>query len=324
MIRLLASVVLAFTLLPTAVAQERFASVKLEDGRSLHGRVLKMNLELLEIEVDNKVLKIPASQVRSCRFKMGVDPATVGAGDEAEKKTPVSSTAAEKPADEAAPAARPTPAPGHPSLQQPAPQQPALQQTALQQPASGASPEQDQEPPAAKTEATEGSRITWQGPIPDPVVPGSAESIPVDQRNRSHWQRRIGALDRTYPWLAPAAPSQWLSLGLLLLVGCGLGVHMSVRVVGGEAVQLSRSTGLGVWYMVTGLLQVAMVPVNDLSVVLMILANTTLSLFAMCTLFGLARLNAVLALTIQLGVGLLVFGVLELVTALLGSCGVTP
>lgn len=294
MIRLLASVALALSLLSPTVAQERFASVKLEDGRSLEGRVLKMNLELLEIEVDNKVLKIPASQVRSCRFKMGVDPATVGATGEAQAPATENSASA---ASEATPAA-----PGD-GVQDP--------QVGTQQPTAA--------PVGVETEE---ARITWRGPIQDPVVPGSSESMPVDQRNRSHWQRRIGRLDRSYPWLAPAAPSQWLSLGLLLLVGSGLAVHMSVRVVGGEAVQLARSTGLGVWYMLTGLLQVAMVPVNDLSVVLMLLGNTSLSLFALCTLFGLPRLNAALALTVQLGVGLLVFGILELVTALLGSVGV--
>lgn len=76
--------------------------------------------------------------------------------------------------------------------------------------------------------------------------------------------------------------------------------------------------------MVTGWAQVAMVPASDLSVVLMILINTSLSLFALCTLFGLARLNAVVALTVQLGFGVLVFGILELVTALFGSVGITP
>jgi len=272
----------------------------LEDGRKLEGRVLKMDLELLEIEVGNKVLKIPAAQVRSCRFKLGVDPATVGAGDEPETPAAAEGSTSDVPEAGAADV------PAAPDLA-----------AKPQQPDAAVAPAAPAPAPAGET-----ARITWKGPIQAPVVPGSTESVPVDQRGRSHWQRRIGALDRAYPWLAPAAPSQWLSLGLLLLVGSGLAVHMSVRVVGGEAVQLSRSTGLGVWYMVTGLLQVGMVPVSDLSVVLMMLGNASLSLFALCTLFGLPRLNAALALTLQLGVGLLVFGILELVTALLGSVGV--
>ena len=65
-----------------------------------------------------------------------------------------------------------------------------------------------------------------------------------------------------------------------------------------------------------------MVPVNDLSVVLMILLNSTLSLFGLVGLFGLSRSGAAVALMVQLGFAVLVFGILELVTALLGSVGV--
>lgn len=305
--RLLASVAFALLLLSPAVAQERYASIKLEDGRSLEGRVLVLNLDKLEIEVDNKILTIPAAQIRSCRFKQGVDPASVGAGDETE-------AAAAKPAGADPAAAVPTVA---------VPQGPAgSAKPATKADAVGDATARDQAAVPAGQDAD--SRITWTGPIADPVVPGSAETVPVDQRNGTHWQRRIGALDRAYPWLAPAAPRQWISLGLLLLIASGLVVHMSVWVVGGEAVQLSRSVGLGIWYMVTGWAQVAMVPITDLNIVLMILINTTLSLFALCSLFGLARLNAVVALTVQLGFGVLVFGILELVTALLGTVGVTP
>ena len=131
-------------------------------------------------------------------------------------------------------------------------------------------------------------------------------------------------LDTAYPWLAPAAPSQWISLGLLLLVGAGLIVHLSVHIAGGEELVLGRSVALGIWYLVTGLGQVALVPINDLTVVLMLLLNSTLALFGLVALFGLPRVGAVIALLIQLGFGVLVYGILELVTALLGSVGVTP
>ena len=131
-------------------------------------------------------------------------------------------------------------------------------------------------------------------------------------------------LDRAYPWLAPAAPSQWISLGVMLLVGLSLIVHLSVRVAGGEKPRLGRSMGLAIWFLVTGFLQVAMVPVNDLSVVLMILLNSSLALFGLVGLFGLGRSGAAVALMVQLGFAMLVFGILELVTALLGSVGVAP
>lgn len=300
--RLLASVGLAFALLSPAVAQERYASITLEDGRSFEGRVMVLNLNKLEIEVDNKILRIPAAQIRSCQFKHGVDPAMVGADDETEAVAAKSDGTDPAAAD---PAATPH-VPGGSA-------EPATKSDAVGDATAAALARRGPAP-----------RITWTGPIADPVTPGSAATVPVDQRNRSHWQRRIGALDRAYPWLAPAAPNQWLSLALLLLVVSSLAVHVSVRVVGGDAVQLSRSVGLGIWYMVTGWAQVAMVPASDLSVVLMILINTSLSLFALCSLFGLARLNAVVALTVQLGFGVLVFGILELVTALFGSVGMTP
>lgn len=293
MIRLAALGGVLFALLAPAVAQERLALVQLEDGRRLEGRVLKMNLKLLEIEVGNKILRVPASLIRSCQFQESDDPATRALRESDEGNRP----AAAATLDENATAEAQDPAPA---------------------PAGEIAPAASKEAAAAANP----SRITWTGPLQDPVDPSSPEAVPVDQR-RSHLHRRIGMLDRAYPWLVPAAPSQWISLGIMLLVGLGLIVHMSVHVAGGEKIQLGRSMGLGVWYLLTGLAQVAMVPVNDLSIVLMILLNSTLSLFGLVGLFGLPRTGAVVALMVQLGVAVLVFGLLELVTALLGTVGVS-
>ncbi|HEB52338.1 MAG TPA: hypothetical protein ENI87_03675 [bacterium] len=138
---------------------------------------------------------------------------------------------------------------------------------------------------------------------------------------RSLWQRRMAQLEARYPWLAPLRPTQWFSIGLLLLIGSGLIVHLSVVVAGAEMPELGRSVMLGIWYLATGLGQVAIVSVNDLSVVLMLLANTTMALFGLCSLFGLSRFGALVAMLVQLGFGALVFGVFELVTALLGTVG---
>ncbi|MGK0153371.1 MAG: hypothetical protein ACI9SE_000315 [Neolewinella sp.] len=295
MIRLAALGGVLFALLAPAVAQDRLALVQLEDGRRLEGRVLKMNLKLLEIEVGNKILRVPASLIRSCQFQESGDPATRALRESDEGNRP----AAAAPLDENATAVAQDPAPA---------------------PAGEIAPAASKEADAAA--AANPSRITWTGPLQDPVDPSSPEAVPVDQR-RSHLHRRIGMLDRAYPWLVPAAPSQWISLGIMLLVGLGLIAHMSVHVAGGEKIQLGRSMGLGVWYLLTGLAQVAMVPVNDLSIVLMILLNSTLSLFGLVALFGLPRTGAVVALMVQLGVAVLVFGILELVTALLGTVGVS-
>jgi len=276
MIRLVALFAFACSLLAPLEAQERRATVRLEDGRTFEGRVLEMDLEQLAIEVDGKVVRLPATNIRSCRFRDSDDPASRALredekGEGAADKQPAE--AAEK-ADDGA-----VPEPHKPN-------------------------------------------ISWSGPLRDPVDPTSPEVVPVDMRHRFHLKRRIEALDRTYPWLAPAAPSQWISLGLLLLVGSGLIVHMSVHICGGEKPRLGRSVGLGVWYLLSAFAQVSLVPVNDLSVSVMVLINGSMSLFLLCLLFGLSRGQAVVAQVVQLGFGLLVFAILELVTSLLGSMGV--
>lgn len=163
--------------------------------------------------------------------------------------------------------------------------------------------------------------LPWDGPLPDPVDPNDPNSVPVDQRHSLHLRPRIEALDRAYPWLAPAAPAQWVSLGLLLLVGSGLLVHLSVRVAGADRPRLGRSVGLGLYYLGTALSQVAFVPVNDFSVSVMVLLNGSLSLFLLGKLFSLTRGQSLVAQCVQLGFGAGVFAVLELVTSLLGTVG---
>ena len=83
-----------------------------------------------------------------------------------------------------------------------------------------------------------------------------------------------------------------------------------------------RGIGLGLYYLGTTLAQVALVPVNDLSISVMVLLNGTLSLFFLRKLFGLTRGQAVVAQVMQLGFGAGVFAMLELVTSLLTTIGV--
>lgn len=147
----------------------------------------------------------------------------------------------------------------------------------------------------------------------------AASDVPLDVRNRSLLRARLNSLDDTYPWLQPTAPMQWLSLGLLLSIALSLTVHASAKVAGSEAATLPRSACIGIWYLVGGFMQVAAVPVSNLSIVLMLLANPAIALFLLTSLFGLTRLGAFIALAVQLGFAALGFGVLELVTAVLGS-----
>jgi hypothetical protein len=62
-------IVLWCLLLAVAVpAQNRVATVTLEDGRVLHGTVLQLDVDHMTIESNGKVQHLLASQIRRCRF----------------------------------------------------------------------------------------------------------------------------------------------------------------------------------------------------------------------------------------------------------------
>lgn len=258
-----------------APAQERRATVQLDDGKVLTGTVLAMDLTTLQMQVGHEVMTLPATRIKSCRFDVE---------EGGENAAPPTATA----------------------------------------PIANEAREAELEPVAAPEaeKAPTKPRITWKRPLPDPVDPEATAELPHDERRQTRLRARIEALDRAYPWLEPTAPAQWISLGLLLAIASTLVVHLSVRFAGAEASGLGRCFGLTVWYLLTGFLQLAMVPVNDLSVTLMLLANTTMALFWVGALFALPRINALIAFAIQLGFVALGYGVLELVNALLGSVGV--
>lgn len=267
-----------------APAQEREATVELDDGKVVVGKVLAMDLQTLQLQVDGATVAVEAARIRSCRFRplaASGEPAEGAGGDGAPDSPPQE------------PIAGPT---------ERAPAEPAV--------------------PAADPASTSAKpRITWRGPLQDPVDPEAQAQLPHDLRS-SRLRVRLEALDRAYPWLAPTAPAQWFSLGLILAIGATLVVQLSVRVAGAEIPGLGRCFGLAAWYLLTTFLQVAGVAVNDLTVVLMLLVNTSLALFWLVALFELPRLNALIAFAIQLGFVGLGWGVLELITAVLGSIGV--
>lgn len=269
-----------------APAQDREATVELDDGKVVVGKVLAMDLRTLQLQVDGAPLAVEAARIRSCRFRP-LEPA----GEPAEGES----------ADGAAALA---------------PQEPAAGSTA-----SAPADPAELAVPAAGSAAPGKPRITWRGPLQDPVDPEAAAQLPHDLRT-SRLRGRLEALDQAYPWLAPTAPAQWFSLGLILMIGATLVVQLSVRVAGAEIPSLGRCFGVAAWYLLTTFLQVAGVAVSDLTVVLMLLANTSLALFWLVALFELPRLNALVAFAIQLGFVGLGWGVLELITAVLGSIGV--
>jgi hypothetical protein len=158
-------------------------------------------------------------------------------------------------------------------------------------------------------------------PLPDPVVEGQDDApVPHDLR-RSRLRGRLELLDQAYPWLVPTEPIQWISIGLLLFAFLSLTVHVSTSVVGAEVNAAGRCMALAAWYLLTTLLQVALVPAVQLATCIMLIANPALALFWLRNLFGLTRGASVIAYAVQLGFVLLGYGVLELVTSLLGSIG---
>ncbi len=192
-------------------------------------------------------------------------------------------------------------------------------------PAPGVAPQKplaDVVPPVAN-EPKKGPRITWTEPLPAPLDTESPDAVPVDLRHASLWRLRLQSIDEVYPWLSPTSPHQWVSLGLLLLVAGSLVVHLSVRVAGTEAASFARSLGISAWYLVTGVAQMATVPCNDFTVVLMLLVNPTIALFWMREFFGMPRIGALIAFAVQVGFVALGFGVLHLIDAVLGSIGMT-
>lgn len=219
-------------------AQQRHVEAVVAGGQRISGRVLELDLEHVTIDLGDEVVRVEASQLRSCRFGSGA------AGD-------------------------------------------------------GGAPTSGEDAGLATGDA----RGWWSSDL---------------------LSRRVGALERAYPWLAPAGPAQWLSLGVLLLVGASLLVHVSANVAGADRPRLGLSVGLGIYYSLTALGQAALVPVHDLSVSTMVLLNGSLSLLLLCRLFGLSRGQALVAQSVQLGFGGLIYAGLELVSALLGSIGLTP
>ena len=256
-------------------AQERPATVVMEDGRELAGTVVAIDLGALQLRVGEEVLTLATGQIRSCKFQ-GIETA-------------------------AAPAPESAPVPAQPATQEPA-----------------------AAPAAAGTQRPPVRAARVHLPLPDPIVPGDEVAVPHDLRHRSHFMARLHAIDAAFPWLVPTDPTQWISLSLLLFACLSLVVHMSVTVIGAETPAFGRSMGLAFWYQLTGLLQMLMVPSAHVATFSMLIGNTAMALFWLRNLFGVSRGGAMIAFAVQLGFVVLGYGVLELVTALLGSIETLP
>lgn len=260
-------------------AQEQQARVVLQDGRVLEGRVVAIDLGRLQLRVGDEVLELPTAEVQSCRF----------------------ATVEDEPVD-----AEPTPAAPADGEQEPPSPAPA--------PLAEVAPT---DPPAAPA-ATPPAAVRPAAPQQPPAVVDSG-TAPNDPHRGSRLRQRLEALDAVYPWLVPEAPTQWISVALLLFLGLSSIVHVSVHVLGAEGASFGRSMALALWYELTGFLQLAMVPSVHIATFSMLIGNTALALFWLRSLFAVSRGGAVVALAVQLGFAVLGYGVLELVTSLLAS-----
>src|SRR5262245_56678268 len=95
-------------------AQERTATVTLDDGRVLIGRVVPTDISSLRLQVNGEVVTIPASKIASCHFESV-------AGSKPASAAPTAAPAV-APAPMGETAAAPQPAPAQPVT---APQEPA-------------------------------------------------------------------------------------------------------------------------------------------------------------------------------------------------------
>ncbi len=322
---------LLVTLLAAATgrAQERrIAIVELENGTTVEGRVVRMDVEQLEILVDGELRTIAATGIRSCRFSTSAEAKETPQGPAPTPTTAVAPTTAgrvEVPAGAVLPPNLQDPAKAHPAANT-TPPMPAgsavVEPDVKTPPAAGAAggqapPADAKQPPAAP--AGEGATAPKAKPPVRRTALPLGDDEPPQVRLRSRLRERLELLDHRYPWLVPAVPTQWISISLLLFAFLSLVVHLSTKVVGCEAASFGRSMGVSLWYMLTGFLQVAMVPVSDMSVAIMLIANTALALFWLRNLFALSRGGTVVALAVQLGFGVLAFGILELVNVLLAT-----
>jgi hypothetical protein len=156
------------------------------------------------------------------------------------------------------------------------------------------------------------------------AVQGDEAAVPHDMRHQSRFRARLQVVDDAFPWLVPTAPTQWISLGLLLFAFLSLVVHISVTVVGAETPAFGRSMAVAAWYLLTSLLQMAMVPSAHVATFSMLIGNTAMALFWLRNLFGVSRGGAMVAFAVQLGFAVVGYGVLELVTSLMASIEPLP
>ncbi|MGE3174516.1 MAG: hypothetical protein AB7O97_17935 [Planctomycetota bacterium] len=285
-----------------APAQARQVKLELEDGKVVEGLVVEIDSRAIRVDVDGVQTTYQTDQIRKAQFTEVDGPAPKVSGEPAAPVAvqPAAPQPASPPTAQSAPvASAPAAAPEHPA--------PAAESAA---PPASASPPAD----------------APQQPAAGAGDPAAAASTPTVHRRRGFtplWRDRTEALDRRYPWLFPAEPLQWISLGVMLFALLSLAVHYASRMAAAEQPGFGRACGLGAWLLLSSMAQVAFVPgtregiagaIGGSAVVMIVLFGVTYRLS-----FG-ASILALLLLTIEGAVG---YGVLQLVDSTLRSIGNT-
>jgi len=116
---------------------------------------------------------------------------------------------------------------------------------------------------------------------------------------------------------------QWISLSVMLFALLSLAVHFAARLAAAENRTFSRATGIGLWMLLTGIGQLAVLPTSNTALGAAIAGNTIVVIVLFGVVYGLSFAGSLLGtivLAVETGIG---FAVLQLVDATLRSIGNT-
>ncbi len=160
---------------------------------------------------------------------------------------------------------------------------------------------------------------------PEAMPAAAVVSRPATARSlrRGTWEARLDALDRAYPWLYPAEPSQWISLGVMLFALLSLAVHFGARLAATENLNFGRATAVGLWLLLTGIGQFAVLPATAPALAGAVAGNLVVLTILFAITYGLSFGGSLLATFLFLVQGGIGFSLLQLVDATLRSIGNT-
>jgi hypothetical protein len=158
-------------------------------------------------------------------------------------------------------------------------------------------------------------------PVPA-AAPDDAPGEPDGpHRTRALWDSRLHAFEAAFPWLVPKTGAEWLSLGLTSFALLAIAVHIAARLSATDRLGFGRAIMLASWFLVSTLLQVALVPNHAAGVALVLLANVGVAVALFQFAYGLSTAAAGLAVFLLGLESGLCFALLRLTDATLKNIG---